>query len=71
MLMLKPSIAMLDEIDSGLDVDAIKLVSDAILKLKNDKKLRLKLGLNAKKRATELFSYDRFSKNINNFFDNL
>ena len=33
MMMLKPSIAMLDEIDSGLDVDAIKLVSDAILKL--------------------------------------
>ena len=30
MMMLHPSIAMLDEIDSGLDVDAIKLVSDAI-----------------------------------------
>lgn len=30
MLMLKPSICMLDEIDSGLDVDAIKLVSSAI-----------------------------------------
>lgn len=30
MLMLKPSLAMLDEIDSGLDVDAIKLVSSAI-----------------------------------------
>ena len=30
MMMLKPSIAMLDEIDSGLDVDAIKIVSDAI-----------------------------------------
>ena len=38
MLMLKPSVAMLDEIDSGLDVDAIKLVSDAILKLKEDTK---------------------------------
>ncbi len=33
MLMLKPQIAMLDEIDSGLDVDAIKLVADAILDL--------------------------------------
>lgn len=30
MLMLKPSLAMLDEIDSGLDVDAIKIVSSAI-----------------------------------------
>ncbi len=30
MLMLKPSLAMLDEIDSGLDVDAIKVVSSAI-----------------------------------------
>lgn len=41
MLMLKPSIAMLDEIDSGLDVDAIKLVSDAILNLKEQTKLGL------------------------------
>ena len=41
MLMLKPSVAMLDEIDSGLDVDAIKLVSDAILKLKEETKLGL------------------------------
>lgn len=31
MMMLNPNFAMLDEIDSGLDVDAIKLVSDAIL----------------------------------------
>lgn len=30
--MLKPSLAMLDEIDSGLDVDAIKIVADAINK---------------------------------------
>ena len=36
MMMLKPKIAFLDEIDSGLDVDAIKLVSDAILKLKEE-----------------------------------
>ena len=41
MMMLKPSIAMLDEIDSGLDVDAIKLVSDAILKLKEETNLGL------------------------------
>lgn len=41
MMMLNPSIAMLDEIDSGLDVDAIKLVSDAILDLKNSSNLGL------------------------------
>lgn len=41
MLMLKPSIAMLDEIDSGLDVDAIKLVADATLKLKKESNLGL------------------------------
>ncbi len=33
MKLLKPSIAMLDETDSGLDVDALKLVADAILDL--------------------------------------
>ena len=41
MMMLHPSIAMLDEIDSGLDVDAIKLVSDAILQLKEESNLGL------------------------------
>ena len=41
MMMLKPKLAMLDEIDSGLDVDAIKLVSDAILKLKEESDLGL------------------------------
>ncbi|MBO7698424.1 MAG: Fe-S cluster assembly ATPase SufC [Erysipelotrichaceae bacterium] len=41
MMMLHPSIAMLDEIDSGLDVDAIKLVSDAILDLKKESDLGL------------------------------
>lgn len=30
MEMLKPSFAMLDELDSGLDVDALRIVSDAI-----------------------------------------
>lgn len=41
MLMLHPSIAMLDEIDSGLDVDAIKLVSNVIMQEKNDNNLGL------------------------------
>jgi Fe-S cluster assembly ATP-binding protein len=33
MEMLKPSLAMLDEIDSGLDVDALHIVADALNKL--------------------------------------
>lgn len=36
MLLLKPQLAMLDEIDSGLDVDAIQVVSDAIVNMKSD-----------------------------------
>lgn len=34
MLMLKPKIAILDEIDSGLDIDAIKVVSKGVNSLK-------------------------------------
>ena len=34
LLLLNPKIAMLDEIDSGLDVDAIQVVADVINKLK-------------------------------------
>ncbi len=30
MLMLKPKFALLDEIDSGLDIDALKIVADAV-----------------------------------------
>lgn len=41
MKMLKPSMAMLDEIDSGLDVDALKIVANAILKLQQETKLSL------------------------------
>lgn len=41
MMMLEPKIAMLDEIDSGLDVDAIKVVSDALNKLRNKTNLGL------------------------------
>ena len=36
MKLLKPKLAMLDELDSGLDVDAIKIVADNILKLKEE-----------------------------------
>ena len=30
MLMLKPKIAILDETDSGLDIDALRIVSDGV-----------------------------------------
>ena len=36
MLVLKPRLAMLDEIDSGLDVDALKVIANAINKLKEE-----------------------------------
>jgi Fe-S cluster assembly ATP-binding protein len=36
MLLLKPKIVFLDEIDSGLDVDSLQLVSKAINHLKNE-----------------------------------
>ncbi len=35
MLMLKPKLAILDEIDSGLDVDALKIVAEGINSMKN------------------------------------
>ena len=40
MLMLEPSIAMLDEIDSGLDVDALKIVAQAVLEPAGRDKIR-------------------------------
>ena len=36
MRMLKPSIAILDEIDSGLDVDALKVVGENVTRMKSD-----------------------------------
>ena len=41
MLLLKPQLAMLDEIDSGLDVDALKVVAEAI----NEELAKEKLSL--------------------------
>lgn len=41
MKLLKPSLAMLDEIDSGLDVDAIKIVADAIVELQKQTEMGL------------------------------
>lgn len=34
--MIKPTIAVLDEIDSGLDIDALKVVSDGINQMKGE-----------------------------------
>ncbi len=39
MKMLKPSFAMLDEIDSGLDVDALKIVANALVKMQKESKM--------------------------------
>ena len=36
LMMLQPGIAILDEIDSGLDIDALKIVSDAVNKVREE-----------------------------------
>jgi Fe-S cluster assembly ATP-binding protein len=36
MSILNPKLAILDETDSGLDVDAIKIVADGVNKIKNE-----------------------------------
>lgn len=41
MKMLKPAMAMLDEIDSGLDVDALKIVADAVLSVQKEQQTGL------------------------------
>ena len=41
MTMLKPTLSMLDEIDSGLDVDALKIVADAIVDLQKQNEMSL------------------------------
>ncbi len=38
MALLKPDLAILDEADSGLDIDALKLVSEGILALKDQRR---------------------------------
>lgn len=37
MAMLEPKLAILDETDSGLDIDALKIVANGVNKLRNDK----------------------------------
>ncbi|WP_164129984.1 Fe-S cluster assembly ATPase SufC [Sharpea azabuensis] len=41
MELLKPSFALLDEIDSGLDVDALRIVADAVNKMKDETEMGL------------------------------
>ena len=41
MSMLKPELSMLDEIDSGLDVDALKIVANAIVDLQKQNEMSL------------------------------
>lgn len=36
LMMLKPGIAILDEIDSGLDIDALRIVSEAVNKVRDE-----------------------------------
>ena len=36
MLMMKPKLCILDEIDSGLDIDALKVISDGVSKYSNE-----------------------------------
>ncbi len=36
LMMLKPGIAILDEIDSGLDIDALRIVSEAVNKVREE-----------------------------------
>ena len=48
MMMLNPKLAILDETDSGLDVDAVKIVSRGVNKFKNDENAILIITHNSK-----------------------
>ena len=48
LLMLKPSLALLDETDSGLDVDAVKTVANGIKAYHNDTNALIIITHNAK-----------------------
>jgi Fe-S cluster assembly ATP-binding protein len=41
MLTLEPTLAILDETDSGLDIDALKIVADGVNRYRNDDRLFL------------------------------
>ena len=48
LLMLQPKLAMLDETDSGLDVDAVQIVSEGVAKFHNDDNACLIITHNAR-----------------------
>lgn len=48
MLMLNPKLAILDETDSGLDVDAVRIVSKGVRQFRNDRNSLLIITHNAK-----------------------
>ena len=41
MKLLMPKLAILDETDSGLDIDALRIVADELCKFSKDKKKRV------------------------------
>ena len=53
MILLEPAVAMLDEIDSGLDVDALKVVANAVLDLQQ----RTKMGLIVVSHYARVYEY--------------
>ncbi len=57
MLMLNPKLAILDETDSGLDVDAVKIVSQGVEKFKNSENSLLIITHNTK--ILEFLKVDR------------
>lgn len=57
MLMLDPKLAILDETDSGLDVDAVKIVSQGVEKFKNSENSLLIITHNTK--ILEFLKVDR------------
>lgn len=48
MLLLNPKLALLDETDSGLDVDAVRIVSNGVSRFKNDQNAVLVITHNTK-----------------------
>ena len=62
MLVLNPKLAILDETDSGLDVDAIKTVSKGIEMFKNDKNIMDIARANSYEDLVSTFGKNYFKK---------
>ena len=50
MAMLEPSLAILDETDSGLDIDALRIVSNGVNALRDGKRSFIVIGCNERRR---------------------